>query len=1195
MKHSRYYVFFTAWLVTGILLVLNRALEPDIRDIRALIENRLAARIESQDQVLEEIRQKFSSISQPYNISVDYAYGLQAYDNGELVYWNQNDYLPPYLDFRSTDSLYFFDGTSKYLIARETINYYETGLLEFYAFLPIYERYELNNEYLNTGLNEEVFGRFEVDFVESGEAVHYGDQKLFEIAFRFAEPGLIRQLLELSFLISLIITIYFFYNFILRRFALPWSFVFLFGLSTLHFSLLYFGVSLGQSTLLFDPKNYTASWWLPSLGELTIHLMILYLFSRLTFNYLLRNISFNKFILRSSWLKHVWLFFIIAVTLTCATYLFDLTWNLLENSLVILDISISVEFSWLRVYSYALILFMGVIFFHFNHVAFQYFLRIANNRTKKLIYLILVVPLYLSLAHQLGVIILLVFVLLWSILYISELTFQLSNVRYLTFYYYLLVAISVSILCSLAISQHHQRDEINRKQRFASSLLLENDILAEFYLNEVVQTINNDPNIRSRFYTQILARQNLKDRIMQSIPAYLNKYDIQLHVFDPNGIEFINSDVISLSYWRESFQKEQYETAYEDVYFIPSKGDGRDKYLTFTELKQFDQVMGYIVLELTVKKYIPSTVFPALLVEESPQKSSDEFDYAIYKEGGLVLSQGSFTFDDNVALAYLQDVKESKNGLEVDNNHFYAMDISNDRTLLIESEIYRWNRIIANVSFFFIQSLAVIGLIYIVLRYTHRIYSSSLANRIQLYIGLSFLLPTLFISIAILNTLNQSYMEETDRDYQRTARNLAENLVSDIDLFTENLINRDQFTINLMQAASLVQTDLIVYDTDGKFLGTSRPEVFRNNLLSDRINPEALRFIKNQLGTAQVLDEQIGKLQFKTAYTGIYDYQEGDLLAILALPYYDAKNHLNDQQVQVFSNLIMFFSIVFIITIVLGNIGIQNLIVPIKSLAERLSKTNLMEQGSKPLEYNAGDEIGLLVSEYNLMLEKLEDSKQRLAQIQKETAWKEIARQVAHEIKNPLTPMRLKVQQLQREKDPASSECRMLNSLLTQIDSLSSIADSFSAFAKLPAPQNEAFDLSELVSDVVRLYQGNDYEIKKSIDRELRVYADPKLLSQILNNLLLNALQAMDKSERRIELSLKKSNDKVICSVKDNGRGIPEEIQHKIFTPYFSTKEKGSGIGLALARKGIEQANGTIWFETKEGEGTTFNFLLPLA
>ncbi len=262
-----------------------------------------------------------------------------------------------------------------------------------------------------------------------------------------------------------------------------------------------------------------------------------------------------------------------------------------------------------------------------------------------------------------------------------------------------------------------------------------------------------------------------------------------------------------------------------------------------------------------------------------------------------------------------------------------------------------------------------------------------------------------------------------------------------------------------------------------------------------------------------------------------------------------------------------------------------------------MKKTTLSGENEK-LEWNTHDEIGVLVQEYNLMIEKLEDSKKALAQNEKESAWKEMAQQVAHEIKNPLTPMKLKIQHLQRILSTTDPSQEALASLLQQVDTLSDIATSFSTFAKMPLPIIEKFNLTQLVYDIGELYKNrNDVEVKLKIPvSPVEAYADQKMMGRVFTNLILNGIQAVPDDRKpiiNIEMYVNEIQEAVLI-FKDNGIGIPKEIQDKVFMPNFSTKFTGSGIGLALAKRGVEQAGGRIWFETTEGQGTTFYITLPM-
>ena len=258
---------------------------------------------------------------------------------------------------------------------------------------------------------------------------------------------------------------------------------------------------------------------------------------------------------------------------------------------------------------------------------------------------------------------------------------------------------------------------------------------------------------------------------------------------------------------------------------------------------------------------------------------------------------------------------------------------------------------------------------------------------------------------------------------------------------------------------------------------------------------------------------------------------------------------------------------------------------------------------NESLDWKYNDEIGLLTKSYNKMLRKLEESKIALSQSEKQNAWREMAKQVAHEIKNPLTPMKLSIQQLQRTLlfDDIKSKDRIqraLNSLTEQIDNISEIANSFSEFAKMPVPRNERFDLVIAVQKTVDLYAQNT-NIKITFEcneKEIYVMGDRMLTGQIVNNLIINGIQShppFRQAEIRVKLYKNPEESFGRIEVKDKGLGIREEIQNKVFIPNFSTKKNGSGLGLAMAKRGIEHAGGNIWFETIENEGTTFYVDLP--
>ena len=261
-----------------------------------------------------------------------------------------------------------------------------------------------------------------------------------------------------------------------------------------------------------------------------------------------------------------------------------------------------------------------------------------------------------------------------------------------------------------------------------------------------------------------------------------------------------------------------------------------------------------------------------------------------------------------------------------------------------------------------------------------------------------------------------------------------------------------------------------------------------------------------------------------------------------------------------------------------------------------------MGKTNEEIEWKRNDEIGGLVEEYNKMVKKLEESAMALAKSEREGAWREMARQVAHEIKNPLTPMKLSIQYLQKAIDNNSPNVKEMagsvaKTLVEQIDHLSKIASDFSQFANIGNPKKEVFDLHEMLYSLTSLYETTENLLFKwvPVHHRIMVFADKTQLNRLFTNLLQNAMEACDGSSRRvISVSEEIREESIIVKVTDNGEGIPLDMQSKIFIPNFTTKSSGTGLGLAMSKTIVEQAKGRIWFETVEGEGTTFFVELPV-
>ncbi|MEQ8471019.1 MAG: HAMP domain-containing sensor histidine kinase [Marinoscillum sp.] len=1187
-------------LITLITLLVIYFQEPSPDTVKEQILSNTESLLRLQELDITEFENQLSVYTNPFAIDDQVLFEKRVFLNGGLIYWNDNSYLPEYSSLKKPDTLYTItdDFGLKLIKRREIVT--DRDLIEIFSIIPISFNPPVSNQYLKYGLNEHIFENYQVEIDPRGDyTIQSGNVPLFRMNI-LAQSQLDQEWVEgvLLLVILLLLGIILWRELKISERSLSSRFFYLLLFMVGSRLILFIWSRFTVSSLdLFNPIYFTVGAISPTLGDLLLHgvfgsgicitLYLLFFTERNSFD-----IGSRKSV---DWLLNG---VVVISNLAMAYLCYSATWMILEHSQVELDISKSIFFDELRVVGFLFLIVIGIIFL----IVFAISQLIRSKSTiSKLHFYAFFLFCYTGfgfITGSSGFLYGLIVLALWLTVDFFELSKVINSLRYQTFILLVLVYTSVACISAYAIYKHTEKDELISKGRFANRLLIKNDILGEFYLSQITEEISQDRYVRTRLMSKLLARQNIREKIKrQFLSSYFKKYDINVYLFESDGSS-LQEDVSTGDYeaWKAKYGQELYKTDYTGIYFIEDREENvRNKYVCFLEIGAYGNKVGYVILDLTLKKFIPSSVFPELLLESKYYMGSkEEFDYGVFKNGEVLYKQGRVSFENKLTSSDFRNEQLYDEGVEQDGYHYFGLRTADNRILIIVSPTYQTQSILANFSFIFLLMFFVTGFVFVLLGLFASSNRFNLSTKIQLYLGLSFMLPMIVVSVALINTLNRSYREEIDRNFRKRSFNIAENLIDQSEAFFTSKINIDEYANEIAKAASIAQSDLNIYDVKGRLVTTSQPEIFRLGLLSELLYSDAYYKINYKREQNLIAEQNIGALDFKTSYTALRSYQDGRLLAILAMPYFDSKNHLRRQQVEVFNNLVVIFSMIFLISLTGGNFIVGQLVRPLKTIGDKISKTSLQET-NQPIQYESQDEIGSLVKEYNKMLIKLDESKEALAASQKESAWKEIARQVAHEIKNPLTPMRLKIQQMMKGLEPDSKQYKTFITLISQVDSLSSIADSFSEFAKMPAPHNEEVDLVSLVDNVINLYHNNEVDIRRFFDsKEAKVYVDPKIFGRIITNIILNAIQAKMEGRPVIKVSMTHSGNKVMLAIQDNGVGISEDQKEKIFTPYFSTKSKGSGIGLAVAKKGIENAGGNIWFDSEEGEGTTFYISLPL-
>ena len=392
--------------------------------------------------------------------------------------------------------------------------------------------------------------------------------------------------------------------------------------------------------------------------------------------------------------------------------------------------------------------------------------------------------------------------------------------------------------------------------------------------------------------------------------------------------------------------------------------------------------------------------------------------------------------------------------------------------------------------------------------------------------------------------------------------------------------------------------DVHVYSRSGDLIASSSEALFAGQVLYHRMSPEALDALRQREQNAKegghirpfMGYEYIGSRPYLMTYLPFYnDYYI--TIGYIGVPYFLSEQRRNAEVDALLAKLLPPYIVVLLLALIFSFWAARSMSKPISLLADKMRR---FEIGGKDnhIDYPYKDELGALVERYNMLVDQVEESAGQLARSEREGAWRTMARQIAHEINNPLTPMKLSVQKLQRLRGTENFDAyfeKATPMLISEIDNLAHIAQSFSAFAKQPEVTTDKVDIAQKLSQVITLQRSNDEQIPVryiGADSGVTVLADPEQVSQVFVNIIKNAIQASP-TDIIVTLNTAYSEHEVQISISDNGCGIPADIQAKIFQPNFTTKSNGNGLGLAISKHIVEGTGGRIDFESSP-KGTTF-------
>lgn len=1141
--------------------------------------------------------------------------------DASINYWT--DYRIPYHEI-------YASGIAKWKISRNSQGVFlicqesflkDEQVHQVIGVIELYRDYQLSSSFLKTGFNPIIFQGYEIILKsildDDGLVLEVQGVPLWKIDVNIGLERLVwvlilwAVLLALGFLAILYYTIRWVIrlNQLNRHYAgLMVNLLFLVcfrGIMIVsHFPRAYFDLKL------FDPSIYASSQSNASFGDLFLNLLSLVFVLVHAYWAMGQQGVYRYFVELSERVKPLVSCGFILVMYWVVFFNYELFENLFSNSAVDFDITESLKADAIELI-YVLIYTCQFLTIYLTG---HFVLRILNTLHQARIRSFVTHLALMSALITLFVTILLgvgewwlplVVVVYLVVNYCFQLFTDFSKLQYKSYLYLTFGAFMTSLFIALVITEiSHQKDLVKRNL-FADHLTIHNDVQGEYLMTTVANQIKKDSSIALDLSDGFSPKEGIEKRIREKyLDNYFDKYDIHFSYYNLNGSAYYNNASFgNYSQVKRLYQKPDYVTQSDDLFFVTnSKKDFLSKYYHFIEIQIDGHHLGAILIDYTLKKYISNSILPSLLHLSDKKGYQDlgRYNYAVFDGSELQFSVGDYNYNSNYFKPYLRDKSRRSTDFLFEDYFHLMVDGIDDRTIVISVQDNRVVQVLTNFSFHF---LVLIFAALILLSIHLLIYYSSerrtdLSNKIQTYLNIATFGPMLFLSILVLGLITSSYKKDQEITFKNSSEMLSAHVYSHLEDYQEGRTNQFGFKEAIERLSKYSGSDVNIYDAKGRLMISSQPLLYETGVISNLINPQAREELFQMKHRLLEVQENLGDFVYNTVYVALNKKETSELRGVMSIPFFNSESQMEKKRIGALSIIINVFALVFILLLITSFFATKNLTEPLKLIASNLRK---VETGglNEPLKWSSDDELGLLVKEYNQMLLKIEESKNTIVKTEKELAWKEMAKQVAHEIKNPLTPMKLKLQHLKRVLGDQDVSHQSINALLEQVDTLSEIATSFASFAKMPIPLMESMDMTKTVERILSLHQGDtSFDVISNIEQGLSIMGDAKLLGRIITNLILNGVQSVESGVRPlINVILKKdqnSEDYLVLSIQDNGSGIPDEIRDKVFIPNFTTKYSGSGIGLAVARNGIIQMGGHIWFESVEDRGTTFFIKLKL-
>jgi len=970
---------------------------------------------------------------------------------------------------------------------------------------------------------------------------------------------------------------------------------------------------------LFDPTIYSSNFILRSLGDLLINALLfcwIVLFIR-------QEAGDYNFPLFRSITKRGLVITIMMIVLVTTTFLYaDIVQSLVADARISYNVT---NFFSLTIYSFIGFIVLAALalsYFLFTQILFRLIRKYLEGNTLIVSILVATIGLaYLTVHNKSNLVELEIYVLIWLICYLwlmirnlfSALHFRLNISEVLFWLFIFSGSISVIIIFE------NRKIELEQRKSFADRLAEQLDPSSEKLVSMSLIYFENDL-VRNEFnrFRNPVENHYVKDSLINNnFSAYQSKYDTKIYTFDSTERPLYNQFAISYDTLNTIFKLQGKPTSIPNLMYYEKSYD-KFSYIYKKIIRDtVGRIEGYLFVQAEPRSYKSEGLAPQLTQQrkEYLPEYSPVYSYAIYSNSELVTYYNNYPFPTQITDSALP----RKNFTQLKNNGYDELwhRISDDKIIVIAKKDNLLIEAITLFSYLFSAFLILVALFWIssVLIRT-RLHWHQLKSFLQLNIRSQIQTTIIFVSLFLFLVIGVStiffLINRYNRNNQDRLSSSLKVISGEIDNRLVSFSNATNTTNPVLQmpresldkiinnVAEIHNADINLYDVNGSLIVSSNPFIYTKGMLSEQMNPLAFYYM-NHLNSIEFFNqEKMGGISFQSIYCPVR-LDKGNTTAFINIPSFNTEYELNDEISRFLVTIINLNVFIFLIAGTIAVFLTNRITTSFSLISEKMRQVNLSKT-NELIEWKKNDEIGGLIREYNKMVGKLVESAAALAKSEREGAWREMARQVAHEIKNPLTPMKLSIQYLQKANKSDAPNLKDLTAnvaktLVEQIDHLSKIASDFSQFSHIGNPSNEVLDLHEMLSSLTSLYKTMENVLFKwvPVHGKILIYADKTQVNRLFTNLLQNAVEAChDRTTSIISLQEELIFGRILIKINDNGEGIPEQMQSKIFIPNFTTKSSGTGLGLAMSKTIVEQAKGRIWFETTENVGTTFYVELPL-